>query len=109
MTPTNYRSQSWVNLTDQEALDLGFITPYSAMSTDEDLCEMLSTYLTHTQEYWDNLVGHASETGQAAINTKLEILRTYMHDTWNMDMDAVRAEVLRRQELVGELDLKSLN
>ena len=109
VTPTNYRSQSWVNLTDQEALDLGFISPYSAMSTDEDLCEMLSTYLTHTQEYWDTLVGLASETGQAAINTKLEILRSYMQDTWNMDMDAVRDEVLKRQEHVGELDLKSLN
>ena len=109
VTPTNYRSQSWVNLTDQQALDLGFISPYSAMSTDEDLCEMLSTYLTHTQEYWDTLVSKASEAGQAAINTKLEILRSYMQDTWNMDMDAVRAEVLRRQDLVGELDLKSLN
>ena len=109
VTPTGYTSQSWVNLSNQQALDRGFITPYASMNTDEDLCEMLSTYLTHTQEYWDNLVGHASETGQAAINTKLEILRTYMHDTWNMDMDAVRAEVLRRQELVGELDLKSLN
>ena len=70
---------------------------------------MLSTYLTHTQEYWDALVSKASESGQAAINTKLEILRSYMQDTWNMDMDAVRAEVLRRQDLVGELDLKSLN
>ena len=109
VTPTNYRSQSWVNLTDQQALDLGFISPYSAMSTDEDICEMLSTYLTHTQEYWDTLVSKASESGQAAINTKLEILRSYMQDTWNMDMDAVRAEVLRRQDLVGELDLKSLN
>ena len=109
VTPTNYRSPSWVNLTAQQALDLGFISPYSAMSTDEDLCEMLSTYLTHTQEYWDTLVGLASESGQAASNTKLEILRSYMQDTWNMDMDAVTDEVLKRQEHGGELDLKSLN
>lgn len=109
VTPSDYRSQSWVNLTDQEALDLGFISPYASMNTDEDLCEMMSNYVTHTKEYWDSLVGKASEAGQVALKTKLEILRSYMQDSWQMDIDAVRDEVLKRQEHLGELDLKSLN
>ena len=79
------------------------------MNTDEDLCEMMSNYVTHTKEYWDNLVGKASEAGQVALKTKLEILRSYMQDSWQMDIDAVRDEVLKRQEHLGELDLKSLN
>ena len=109
VTPTGYTSQSWVNLSNQQALDRGFITPYASMNTDEDLCEMLSTYVTHTQKYWDDTVAKASDSGKAAIASKLDILRGYMEETWGMDIDALREEVLERQEHIDELDLKSLN
>lgn len=105
VTPTGYTSQSWVNLTDQQALDRGFISPYASMNTDEDLCEMVSTYVTHTQDYWDEWVAQASEEGQAALATKTEIMKSYLLNTWGMDIDVLREEVLKRQ---GEIDQLSL-
>lgn len=105
VTAENYQSSSWVNLSDQEALDLGFVSPYASSETQEDFVEIISIYVTHTAEYWDSLVGAASEDGQAAINQKLEIVRDYLKTSWEIDLDALRDIVQRRSSDVLDLNL----
>ena len=108
ITPSNYQSTSWVNVSDQEALDMGFVSPYASSETQEDFVEIISIYVTHTAEYWDNLVGSASAEGQGYINQKLEIVKDYMTTTWNIDLDELRDIVQRRSQEVAQWDVNDL-
>ena len=108
ITPSNYQSTSWVNVSDQEALDMGFVSPYASSETQEDFVEIISIYVTHTAEYWDNLVGSASAEGQGYINQKLEIVKDYMTTTWGIDLDELRDIVQRRSQEVAQWDVNDL-
>ena len=101
ISPSDYQSASWLNLSDQEALDLGFVSPYASSETQEDFVEIISIYVTHDAEYWNNLVGRASEEGQEKINQKLALVKEYMTVSWDINLDDLRDIVQRRsQELL---------
>ncbi len=102
ITPGSYQSSSWVNLSEKEALDMGFISNYASSETQEDFVEIISIYVTHTAEYWDFLVGQASPEGQGFIEQKLAIVKDYMKTTWSIDLDELRDVVQRRSEEVLE-------
>ena len=102
ITPGSYQSSSWVNLSEKEALDMGFVSNYASSETREDFVEIISIYVTHTAEYWDFLVGQASPEGQGFIEQKLAIVKDYMKTTWSIDLDELRDVVQRRSEEVLE-------
>ena len=77
--------------------------------TQEDFVEIIAIYVTNTAEYWDELVGVASEEGQALINQKLALVKDYMLTTWGIDMDELRSIVQRRSQEVLTMDLSTLN
>ncbi len=104
ITPSDYTSGSWVNLDDQEALDMGFITPYGSSEPQEDFVEIFSIYITHSAAYWNNLMRRTSAEGRSKIDQKLEIVRDYMLTSWGIDMDALRGIVLRRSEEILTMD-----
>lgn len=101
----DYQSASWVNVSDQEALDMGFISNYGSSEPQEDFVELISIYVTNTQEYWDELVGSASEEGQAKINQKFDIVKDYLKTSWGIDIDKLREIVQRRSGEIDTLDL----
>ena len=51
----------------------------------------------------------AGEEGRAIIQEKLELIRTYMKESWNLDIDALRAAVQHRGKELQSLDLETLN
>lgn len=102
ITPGSYQSSSWVNLSDQEALDMGFISNYASSETQEDFVEIIAIYVTHTAEYWEALVGKASPEGQGFIEQKLAVVKDYMKTTWSIDLDELRDVVQRRSEEILE-------
>lgn len=108
ITPSGYQPTGWVNVDEQEALDMGFVSPYASSETQEDFVEIIAIYVTHTAEYWDNLVGSASAEGQGYINQKLEIVKDYMTTTWNIDLDELRDIVQRRSQEVAQWDVNDL-
>lgn len=109
ISASNYQSSSWVNVSDQEALDMGFVSPYASSETQEDFVEIISIYVTHSAEYWENLVGSASEEGQDIINQKLALVKDYLTTTWDIDLDALRDIVQRRSQDILTMDLTTLN
>lgn len=109
ISPSDYQSASWVNLTDQSALDKGFVSKYAASEAQEDFVEIISIYVTNTEEAWDALVGKASEEGQDRINQKLDLVKDYMLTTWGINMDDLREIVLRRSNDILTMDLETLN
>ncbi len=48
--------------------------------------------------------------GRDYIEAKLEIVRNYMSDTWNIDIDILRESILRREQdiVAGKIDLTDL-
>lgn len=108
ISASDYVGGDWSNdVFSNESLSLGFITPYSRESNDEDFVEIYSTYITHTQEWWDQQLVKAGDSGKAILDKKLDIVKDYMLSVWNIDMDILRDVVQRRtDEAVNSLDLE---
>ncbi|MCQ2133642.1 MAG: putative zinc-binding metallopeptidase [Bacteroidales bacterium] len=111
VTGSGYVADSWSEEPyDREYLQNGFISAYSQYSEGEDFAEMLSIYITNDQAYWDAQLKAAGD-GAAAINTKLDIVRGYMKDSWGIDINELRSTILRRQNDVikGKVDLTDIS
>ena len=111
ITGTGYVADSWSDAPyNREYLKNGFITDYAQHSDTEDFAEMLSEYITHSQAWWDEQISKAGDKGYL-IDAKLDIVRNYMRDSFDIDIDVLRATVLRRQEDVfaGRVDLHSID
>lgn len=109
ISASNYQSTSWVNITDQQALNMGFVSKYASSETQEDFVEIIAIYVTNSPEYWDTLVGNANATGQELINQKLAMVKDYLKTSWGIDLDALRDIVQRRSGEVESMDLSTLN
>ncbi len=125
VTGTGYVGDMWSEEPyDTEYLSRGFITDYSQNNYKEDFAEMLSTYITNDAETWNGWLEKADKaaaekaekTGETTtkpsqlINTKLDIVRRYMSETFNIDIDALRETVQRRQNdiFTGKVDLTDI-
>ena len=109
---------------DKEYLANGFITAYSQNSYQEDFAEMLSTYITNDASQWEEWLEEADKaaaekakkTGEEKtapselISSKLDIVRRYMKESFNIDIDVLRETVQRRQADVfaGKVDLTDI-
>ena len=109
ITESGYVSGDWYLIPDKTAHQAGFITPYAMVEPLEDFAEMLSGYVTMSQSEWNAILADAGTTGAASISAKLDIVRHYMQDSWNVDIDQLRAAVLRRANTLSAVDLEHLN
>lgn len=109
ITESGYVSGDWYTISDKTAHQAGFITPYAMVEPLEDFAEMLSAYVTMSQSEWNAILADAGTTGAASISAKLDIVRNYMQESWNVDIDQLRAAVLRRASTLSAVDLKHLN
>jgi len=110
VTGTGYVADSWSDAPyNREYLQNGFITAYAQHSDGEDFAEMVSEFVTHDQTWWEEQIRLAGEKGYL-IDAKLDIVKNYMKDAFDIDIEVLRATVLRRQEDVfsGQVDLHSV-
>lgn len=109
ITESGYVSGDWYTIADKTAHQAGFVTPYAMVEPLEDFAEMLSSYVTMSQSEWNAILADAGTTGATYISAKLDIVRNYMQESWNVDIDDLRAAVLRRANTLNAVDLKHLN
>lgn len=109
ITESGYVSGDWYLIPDKTAHQAGFVTPYAMVEPLEDFAEMLSGYVTMSQSEWNAILADAGTTGAASISAKLDIVRNYMQESWNVDIDQLRAAVLRRASTLKAVDLEHLN
>lgn len=110
ITGSGYVADSWNEEPwDEQYLQNGFITAYAQYSDGEDFAEMLSEYITHDQAWWQSRLILAGE-GAQYISAKLNMVRDYMQSIFNINIDVLRATILRRQAVVfsGKLDLHDI-
>lgn len=91
-------------------LQRGFISAYSQHSDKEDFAELLSMYVCNSEERWAAWMEQAGDDGARLIATKMDMVKSYMADTFGIDLDQLRSSLQRRQKQVvsGLIDLSSL-
>lgn len=119
ITGTGYVADSWSDSPWNEGyLKRGFISAYAQQSDEEDFAEMLSTYVTSTPEQWEVYMEEAADsvydggtTARDLLESKLDIVRTYMVDNFGIDLDRLRNTVLRREQDIidGKIDLADVS
>ena len=111
----SYISGDWYSLSDTQARKRGFVTAYAMSEAKEDFAEMLSVYVTSSAATWQQILDTAGNTkvtstmtASQAISAKMELVRTYMQTSWNLDVDKLREAVLHRANELSSLDLEHL-
>jgi substrate import-associated zinc metallohydrolase lipoprotein len=99
ISPEGYTSSgSWYNLTDEEALQRGFVSPYATSSFNEDFAEMVAFLLYHPdfdQIYTQDEACTTSEcnarnAGRAKIRTKYNSVISHYKQNTGVDLLKVR-------------------
>lgn len=121
----NYEPFSWQDRDEKVAQSLGFVSPYAGSQTREDFVETIANYIVKTDAQWNTILSNASQgwvlsgntyiptadtdgvDGRAVILQKLAICKTWLNDSWNIDLDALRQEVQTRQENINMNQLLS--
>lgn len=76
----------------------GFISAYAQHSDVEDFAEMFSIYVTSSPKKWNAWLDIANAKGQKDnILTKLDYVRNYMRESWNIDIDKLRDVYLQER------------
>ncbi len=84
ITPGTYTS-NWYNISEEEALNFGYVTSYSMLNPDEDFVEMVATLLVD---------------GQAVFNARLATLKTN---------PGAKDALIKKQQMVIDYFLKTYN
>lgn len=109
ITPTTYVSGEWYQLGEEECLKEGYISNYARSEPREDFAELLSFYVTDSPPKWNDRLQRAGTKGASLINQKIALIKSYMKNSWNIDIDDLRDVVLRRGKDLRKIDLEHLN
>lgn len=101
----DYLPSSWYNRSVAEYASLGFITSYAGSQPVEDITEVTARYITFTEAQWDELWKYADEEGTKKLQQKIAIMKQYMKEAWNIDMDVLKETVNRRMNEISYLML----
>lgn len=109
-----YLADSW-NASDYagDYLQRGFITRYAQQSDREDFAECMAKYVTNDAAWWEATLAEAKgaeKDGSAKLATKMGIVKSYMQETFNINLDDLRDAILRREAevMAGLVDLHSV-
>lgn len=114
ITESDYVGSDWYQIQKEQALQMGFISPYSMDRGSEDFAEMVSIFVTSTEEVWENYLKMAEPNpnseyynpdvnGRDIIEQKFNIVYNYMKDSWGVDLYDLRRVVQRRQGEISDL------
>ncbi|QBQ39967.1 zinc-binding metallopeptidase [Sphingobacterium psychroaquaticum] len=110
ISAAGYVSDAWnTEYGESTGLIAGFISPYASKEAKEDFVEVYSFYILLSPEQWEERVARGGEVGRPILERKLEIVRAYFHSVWNIDLDELRDEILKRQANLPNIDQLSLN
>ena len=78
--------------------------------TEEDMDEVNNSHYVEFHHSFPDLTVGGTFPGRELIKAKVDIVRSYMKNNFDIDIDQLRATILRRQEEVmsGQVDLMSL-
>ncbi|MEO7960309.1 MAG: substrate import-associated zinc metallohydrolase lipoprotein [Ginsengibacter sp.] len=95
-------TSDWLNVTEQEARNEGFISQYANSQASEDWAEMVSLLIVEGQAWFDQYVNSINYTGttpngttaamaQARLRQKEAVVVSYFKQNWNIDFRSLQA------------------
>ena len=101
ISPQGYTSPgSWYNITDDEALQRGFVTPYASSNYNEDFAETVA-YILFYPTFYETYINDvpncttpdciARNEGRARLRTKYNAILSHYQQVTGVDLLAVRA------------------
>jgi substrate import-associated zinc metallohydrolase lipoprotein len=111
-----YDPSYWQERTASVAASLGCASPYGSSQPREDFVEIIANFIVQSDAWWANLLDLASKPGidvngavyqenldgKAILQAKIEICRRWLKESWNIDLDALRACVALRQTKIQQ-------
>lgn len=102
----DYLPSGWNNRKKvSEYASLGFVSSYAGSKAVEDITEVTACYITFTDAQWAEVWANAGEEGTRKLQQKIAIMKSYMKDSWNIDIDLLREIVKRRMGEISYLTL----
>lgn len=86
-------SATWFNVSSQEALSNGYITPYASSGDIDDFAEMVSNMLMLGKQRFDELVNFQNSDARQALRTKEEIIVQYLLKNYKIDFYSLQNRV----------------
>ena len=111
LSTADYNPEGWQYTSNEEAWRMGFASPYGGSQAREDFVEIIANYIVKTDEDLAHMLEVAGEDGargEKILNQKIDICRTWLAEKWNLDLDALRAEVQLRQANLNWDDVMNL-
>ncbi|MBO6075362.1 MAG: hypothetical protein J6P74_09570 [Paludibacteraceae bacterium] len=108
ITPEDYDPNRWQDRSNYEAWQLGYVSPYASSQTREDFVETIANYIVKPDAEWKYMLDVAGESGAGYINQKLDMVRTWLAEKWEIDLEKMHREVQKRQEELDWDDVMSL-
>jgi substrate import-associated zinc metallohydrolase lipoprotein len=85
ITTATYTS-NWYNVSESEALSLGYVSSYAMSKPDEDFVEVLATLLVEGKAGFDAIVNAAPSTeAKTALRQKQQLVIDYMQNTYKIN------------------------
>lgn len=109
VTKETYISGDWYLQSNATARKEGYVSSYARSEPREDFAELLAFYVTSSPKEWQDILNEAGTRGADLINQKMAIVKNYMQESWQIDLDQLRDAVLRRGANLNSLDLNHLN
>lgn len=101
-----YVQDSWNDKypSDFDAINDGFISAYASKEDSEDFVEMASFYITMSAKDWEDRISRGSGEGKDILQRKIDIVKKYYEESWNISLDSLRSEILKRQASLKDFD-----
>lgn len=111
ITPTLYVGDSWNEAwtASKPSNEAGFISDYSSKEPNEDFVELIAHYITNTQDQWDAKISAAGDNGGSIIQQKMLIVKDYLKNVWELDIDELRDEIQQRADNLDSQDFDNIN
>ena len=101
LSAADYNPDGWQYTTDKEAWQMGFASPYGGSEAREDFVEIIANYIVKSDKDLNtmlNIAGQDGKEGRKILEQKIDICRSWLAEKWQLDLDALRAEVQNRQK-----------
>ncbi|MBO7456002.1 MAG: hypothetical protein J6T76_06335 [Paludibacteraceae bacterium] len=107
----NYNPDGWQYTSQKEAWQMGFASPYGSSQVREDFVEIIANYIVKSDAQLTQMLtiaGQDDKDGEKLLRQKIDICRNWLMEKWELDLDALRAEVQLRQENMVWDDIMNL-
>lgn len=93
---------------DHKYLEKGFLSNYARSSVAEDIAVTGGALIGETAEWWEENLSKAGEEGRAKLETKREILKAWLRDSYGVDVDKWNEIYMRRMASLDNIDWDDL-